>query len=32
VLDTESAYRFTTLEKLLKDFAAAIEQVAGRSP
>jgi hypothetical protein len=32
VLDTESAYRFTTLEKLVKDFAAAIEQVAGRSP
>jgi len=32
VLDTESAYRFTTLKKLLEDFAVAIEQVTGRSP
>jgi hypothetical protein len=32
VLDVESAHRFTTLEKLLVDFAAAIEQVTGRSP
>jgi hypothetical protein len=32
VLDMESAYRFTTLEKLLEDFGATIEQVIGRSP
>lgn len=32
VLDVESAYRFTTSEKLLEDFAAGIEQVTGRSP
>lgn len=32
VLDRESAYRFTTLEKLLADFAASVAQVTGRSP
>jgi hypothetical protein len=32
LLDRESAYRFTTLEKPLDDFAASVAQVTGRSP
>jgi hypothetical protein len=32
VQGAESPYPFTTLEKLLEDFAASIEQVTGRSP
>jgi hypothetical protein len=32
VLGIESAYTFTTLEQLLRDFAAEIEKAIGRSP
>ena len=32
VLGRESAYQFSTLEKLLEDFAATVGQVTGRSP
>ena len=32
VLSVETAYRFTTLENLLRDFSAEIERVIGRPP
>jgi hypothetical protein len=32
VLGVETAYRFTTLEALLRDFSAEIERVIGRAP
>lgn len=32
VLGVETPYRFTTLEDLLADFTAMIEQVTGRMP